>query len=194
MSRFKPLFVKNAFSMLLVVGTVIFGIFIISQLENKNSNAINIGGSFELIDQNGKVYSSKLVSKKKLIYFGYTFCPDVCPIDILKISNFIDKSSYVTDEYDFIFITVDPDRDNQSEVKSFMSNFNEKLIGLTGNIKDIDPVLSKYRIYVKRKNDTDKTNYLVDHSSLIFLVDESDNYVTHFSPKDFDVKFPKYLN
>ena len=88
MSRFKPLFVKNAFSMLLVVGTVIFGIFIISQLENKNSNAINIGGSFELIDQNGKVYSSKLVSKKKLIYFGYTFCPDVCPIDILKNFKF----------------------------------------------------------------------------------------------------------
>ena len=107
---------------MLGISTTNYCMLVTIVLENKNSNAINIGGSFELIDHNGKVYSSKLVSKKKLIYFGYTFCPDVCPIDILKISNFIDKSSYVTDEYDFIFITVDPDRDNQSEVKSFMSN------------------------------------------------------------------------
>ena len=192
MRRFKSLFIKNSISMLVIVITIFIGIYIITQYKNKKVNDINIGGSFKLINQKGELYLSELRSKKKVLYFGYTFCPDVCPIDILKISRLVDQSPELIKNFDFIFITVDPERDNQSQMKNFMSNFNENLIGLTGETKVIDNVLSKYRIYVKR-NKKGNENYLVDHSSLIFLINEKDEYITHFSPKDFEDKFSNYI-
>ena len=192
MRRFKSLFIKNSISMLVIVITIFIGIYIITQYKNKKVNDINIGGSFKLINQKGELYLSELRLKKKVLYFGYTFCPDVCPIDILKISRLVDQSPELIKNFDFIFITVDPERDNQSQMKNFMSNFNENLIGLTGETKVIDNVLSKYRIYVKR-NKKGNENYLVDHSSLIFLINEKDEYITHFSPKDFEDKFSNYI-
>ena len=193
MSRFKSLFIKNSISMLVIVITIFIGVYIITQYKNKSGKDINIGGSFKLINQKGELYSSELRSKKKVLYFGYTFCPDVCPIDILKISRMVDQSPELIKKFDFIFITVDPERDNQSQMKNFMSNFNENLIGLTGDTKVIDNVLSKYRVYVKR-NKKGNENYLVDHSSLIFLIDKKDEYITHFSAKDFEDKFLNYIN
>ena len=194
MTRFKSLFIKNSISMLVIVVTILVGIFIITQYKNKKGNNIEIGGSFKLIDHKGEQYLSESSGKKKIIYFGYTFCPDVCPIDILKISRFVDQKPELIKDFDFIFITVDPERDDQSQMKNFMSNFNDKLIGLTGETKDIDNVLSKYRIYVKRNKKIGDDNYLVDHSSLIFLINEKDEYISHFSPKDFEDRFSSYIN
>ena len=191
MSRFKSLFIKNSISMLVIVITIFIGFILLLNIKIK-INDINIGGSFKLINQKGELYSSELRSKKKVLYFGYTFCPDVCPIDILKISRMVDQSPELIKKFDFIFITVDPERDNQSQMKNFMSNFNENLIGLTGDTKVIDNVLSKYRVYVKR-NKKGNENYLVDHSSLIFLIDKKDEYITHFSAKDFEGKFSNYI-
>ena len=192
MRRFKSIFIKNSISMLVIAITLFIGIYIITQYKNKENTDINIGGSFKLINQKGELYLSERSSKKKVLYFGYTFCPDVCPIDILKISRFVDQSPELTKTFDFIFITVDPERDNQSQMKNFMSNFNENLIGLTGKTEIIDNVLSKYRVYGKRNKEGNE-NYLVDHSSLIFLINEKDEYITHFSPKDFEDKFSNYI-
>tara|TARA_Y100000022_G_scaffold26607_1_gene20181 strand:- start:566 stop:1150 length:585 start_codon:yes stop_codon:yes gene_type:complete len=194
MARFKSLFIKNSISMLVIIVTIFVGIFIITQYKNKKENNIEIGGSFKLIDHKGEQYLSKSSGKKKVIYFGYTFCPDVCPIDILMISRFVDQKPELIKDFDFIFITVDPERDDQSQMKNFMSNFNDKLIGLTGETKDIDNVLSKYRIYVKRNKKIGDDNYLVDHSSLIFLINEKDEYISHFSPKDFEDRFSSFIN
>ena len=193
MTKFKSLFIKNSISMLVIIVTIFVGIFIMTQYKNKKGNNVDIGGSFKLIDHKGEQYLSESSRKKKVIYFGYTFCPDVCPIDILVISRFVDQKPELIKNFDFIFITVDPERDDQSQMKNFMSNFNDKLIGLTGETKDIDNVLSKYRIYVKRNKKIGDDNYLVDHSSLIFLINEKDEYITHFSPKDFEDKFSNYI-
>ena len=194
MTRFKSLFVKNSISMLVIIVTLFVGIFIISQYKNKKKNNTDIGGSFKLIDHKGEQYSSESSRKQKVIYFGYTFCPDVCPIDILVISRFVDQKPELIKDFDFIFITVDPERDDPSQMKNFMSNFNDKLIGLTGETKDIDNVLSKYRIYVKRNKKIGGDNYLVDHSSLIFLINEKDEYISHFSPNDFEDRFSSFIN
>mgnify|MGYP001249698548 FL=1 len=194
MTKFKSLFIKNSISMLVIIVTIFVGIFIITQYKNKNGNNIDIGGSFKLIDHKGEQYLSESSRKKKVIYFGYTFCPDVCPIDILVISRFVDQKPELIKDFDFIFITVDPERDDPSQMKNFMSNFNDKLIGLTGETKDIDNVLSKYRIYVKRNKKVGDDHYLVDHSSLIFLINEKDEYISHFSPKDFEDRFSGFIN
>ena len=180
--------------MLVIIVTIFVGIFIITQYKNKNGNNIDIGGSFKLIDHKGEQYLSESSRKKKVIYFGYTFCPDVCPIDILVISRFVDQKPELIKDFDFIFITVDPERDDPSQMKNFMSNFNDKLIGLTGETKDIDNVLSKYRIYVKRNKKVGDDHYLVDHSSLIFFLYEKNEYISHFSPHYFEGRFSGFLN
>ena len=103
--------------------------------ENKKLNSIPLGGSFILTDQDGSIYNSSVIKKKKLIYFGYTFCPDVCPFDILKISKLFDNNPDLIDKIQPIFITVDPQRDTPKNIKSFLENFNSNLIGLTGSKK-----------------------------------------------------------
>ena len=68
--------------------------------------------------------------KKKLIYFGYTFCPDICPFDVLKLSKFIDNNPDVKERMEFLFITIDPERDGIKEIRGFLENFNPSIIGL----------------------------------------------------------------
>ena len=72
--------------------TISMGIYVISFLKKKSADEVYIGGNFSLIDQNGNPFFSQDVKKKKLIYFGYTFCPDICPFDLLKLSNFLDNN------------------------------------------------------------------------------------------------------
>tara|TARA_B100000242_G_C42931284_1_gene431925 strand:+ start:192 stop:779 length:588 start_codon:yes stop_codon:yes gene_type:complete len=187
-------FKKNSILMLSLVVVIAVGIFFIDIIKNKTEEGFKLGGRFLLIDQNELNFDSQTSKKKKLIYFGYTYCPDVCPFDILKLSKFIDKNPSFKEKLDFIFITVDPERDQPQQLKSFLANFNSSIIGLTGSKKQIEDVIKKFRIFVKiHKNSSDDQNYLVDHSSLFFLVDGNDNYLTHFRPSDFDSKIQSLL-
>ena len=194
MKKYKIIFKKNSIMMLLLVFVIAFSILIIDATKNKAKKGFELGGRFLLIDQNKMNFDSRTSKKNKLIYFGYTYCPDVCPFDILKLSKFIDKNPQLKKELDFIFITVDPDRDQPQQLKSFLGNFNPSIIGLTGSKKQIQEVIKKFRIFVKiHKNSSDDENYLVDHSSLFFLVDKNDEYLTHFRPSDFDLKIQSLL-
>ena len=189
MKKYKIIFKKNSIMMLLLVFVIAFSILIIDATKNKAKKGFELGGRFLLIDQNKMNFDSRTSKKNKLIYFGYTYCPDVCPFDILKLSKFIDKNPQLKKELDFIFITVDPDRDQPQQLKSFLGNFNPSIIGLTGSKKQVQEVIKKFRIFVKlHKNSSDDENYLVDHSSLFFLIDKNDQYLTHFTPSDFDSK------
>ena len=176
--------------MLILVIVIAIGIIVIEKINNRAKNANpNLGGSFLLTDQNNIRFDSQSIDKSKLIYFGYTFCPDVCPFDILKLSRFIDENPEILQDLNFIFITVDPERDQPDQIRSFLENFNPSIIGLTGTNEEIEDVVRKYRIYVrKNKSSRDDQNYLVDHSSLFFLVDKNDRYISHFRPDDFNSK------
>ncbi len=187
-------FKKNSILMLSLVVVIGLGIFFIDILKDKTEKGFTLGGRFLLVDQNEMNFDSKNSKKNKLIYFGYTYCPDICPFDILKLSKFIDKNPNLKRKIDFIFITVDPERDQPQQLKSFLGNFNSSIIGLTGSKKQIQEVIKKFRIFVKiHKNSSDDENYLVDHSSLFFLVDKNDKYLTHFRPSDFDLKIQSLL-
>ena len=189
MKKHKINFKKNSIMMLALVVIITLGIFIINILQDKTETGFKLGGRFLLIDQNEMNFDSKASKKNKLIYFGYTYCPDVCPFDILKLSKFIDQNPKLKKKIDFIFITVDPERDQPQQLKSFLGNFNPSIIGLTGSKKQVQEVIKKFRIFVKlHKNSSDDENYLVDHSSLFFLIDKNDQYLTHFTPSDFDSK------
>ena len=194
MKKHKINFKKNSIMMLSLVFVIALGIFFIDILKDKTEEGVKLGGRFLLIDQNEMNFDSTNSNKNKLIYFGYTYCPDVCPFDILKLSKFIDKNPHLKKKLDFIFITVDPDRDKPEQLKSFLGNFNSSIIGLTGSKKQIQEVIKNFRIFVKiHKNSSDDENYLVDHSSLFFLVDKNDEYLSHFRPSDFDQKIQSLL-
>ncbi len=176
--------------MISLIMVIFIGLIIIDKVKNRTNNmTTNLGGSFLLTDQNNNKFDSQSINKKKLIYFGYTYCPDVCPFDILKLSRFIDENPAILEDLKFIFITVDPERDQPEQIKSFLENFNSSIIGLTGTNKEIESVVRKFRIYVRKNKSSKKDeNYLVDHSSLFFLVDKNDKYISHFRPDDFHSK------
>jgi len=194
MNKYKYIFKKNVILMLAIIFVLLISIFFINFFASKQmSGKVSIGGNFNLTNQYGKVYDSSIVKKKKLIYFGYTFCPDVCPFDILKLSKLLDTKPDLTNKIEFIFITVDPNRDNVTQIKSFLDNFNSSIIGLTGSQKQIDDVVKNFRIFVKINGDLNDPNYLIDHSGLFFLIDENDNYISHFRPDDFKFNIDKYF-
>ena len=127
---------------------------------------------------------------KKLIYFGYTYCPDVCPFDLLKISKIFENNPRLKNEIKPLFITVDPERDTIKKLKIFMENFDQSFTALTGTNEEIKNVLRKFKIYVKiNKNNPMDKDYLIDHSSLIFLIDENDNYIKFFRTNELKEGF-----
>ena len=184
MPNFKSLLKKNLIMMTILVFFILVVIFFINLLYDKKKPNLTLGGSFILTDQNGKTFDSKKVNKKKLLYFGYTYCPDICPFDLLKISKIFENKPKLKNEIKPLFITVDPERDTTKKLKVFMENFDQSITALTGTEDEIKNVLKKFRIYVKlNKRDPNDSDYLVDHSSLIFLLDKNDSYIKFFRPE-----------
>ena len=189
MNRFRPSIAKNII-LILFIGLFLFltNYFTneIIKPNKKIDNQPDIGGKFILLDQNERVFDSSTINKHKLIYFGYTYCPDVCPFDILKLDRLFTENIEINRSIVPIFITVDPKRDSTDEIRDFLKNFNNKIVGLTGSVNQIDAILKQYRIYRKFSEDPNSSDdYLINHTSLFYLVDENDKYVQHFSSQDF---------
>ena len=185
MSNYKQLFKKNLLMMTILVFFLLVVIFFINFLYDKKSPSASLGGSFILTDQHGKVFDSKKVNLKKLLYFGYTYCPDICPLDLLKISKIFENNPNLKKEIKPLFITVDPERDTIKKLKIFMENFDKSISALTGTNQEVKNVLRKFKIYVKmNKSSPVDDDYLIDHSSLIFLLDKNDRYIKFFRPNE----------
>ena len=141
----------------------------------------NIGGSFSLINQDGIIVSDKdIINEPSLIYFGYTFCPDICPLDSFRNAEavtILEESGYSVTP---IFITFDPERDTAQVLKQFTSYMHPKMIGLTGSIEQIKNVAKKYRVYFKKQNNGDLENYVVDHTAFTYLVLPEIGFVDFF--------------
>ena len=197
MKRFRPNIFKNSILILFILSLIlIINNFIDNKVKeiNKNSSRIEIGGKFELENQDGIKVVSNEINKIKLIYFGYTYCPDVCPLDLLEISSFFDENKQFLEHIQPIFISLDPQRDSPETIKNYLENFGSFIIGLTGDIKDIDVVLKKYKIYRRvQQNIEQPDNYTIDHTSLYYLMDKEDNYIAHFNRENFRNSFKKFL-
>ena len=133
-----------------------------------------LGGAFTLVDQDGKQVSDRQFDGKyRIVYFGYTFCPDVCPIDLQTIGRAmrqLDKSDpALSAKVQPIFITVDPERDTPQVLKQYVSAFYPRLIGLTGSTSQIEDVKKKFGIFSQKADRADASEYAVDHSRIVFL-------------------------
>lgn len=135
-----------------------------------------IGGPFALIDQNGhQVTDRDFAGKYRIVYFGYTFCPDVCPVDVQNIGaalRLLEKSDpAIAAKIVPIFISVDPVRDTPTVLKAFVGAFHPRMVGLTGSPAAIDKVAKEFAIYYRKGPVTPGGGYMVDHSRVAYLMD-----------------------
>lgn len=134
----------------------------------------SLGGAFALIDQDGKPRTDKdFAGKYRLMYFGYTFCPDICPTDVALVAKglkaFEATAPKRAAKVQPIFVTVDPERDDPASLKAFVSAFHPRLIGLTGTPAAIEAAKKTFGIYSRKVETSDPANYLVDHFAVIYL-------------------------
>ncbi len=147
------------------------------------SLAAQIGGPFKLIDQNGVERTDQdFRGKLMLVYFGYTFCPDVCPTELTVITTALDQLGADAAQVAPIFITVDPERDTAKVMKDYVAQFSDRLIGLTGSERDIAAAAKAYRVYYAKAPGADGSPYLMDHTSLIYLMGRDGHFLKHFTP------------
>ncbi len=134
-----------------------------------------IGGPFALVDQNGRAFTDKdLKGRYALVYFGYTFCPDVCPLDVQTISQGLSAFEAAEPARGAnvvpVFITVDPERDRPAALKAFAASFHPRLIALTGTRPQVDAAMKAYRIYARRAGPAGAADYLMDHMAITYLM------------------------
>ncbi|MEH6662427.1 MAG: SCO family protein [Parasphingorhabdus sp.] len=133
-----------------------------------------IGGSFTLTNQDGvRTSEEQFDGQYRIMYFGYSYCPDVCPVDLANIMLGLKQAEKddpaLAEKIQPIFISVDPGRDTPAVLKQYVSAFHPRLIGLTGSAEEIAAVAKKYLIIYDIRNDEDSSEYLVDHSRQAYL-------------------------
>lgn len=136
------------------------------------SGPATIGGPFTLVATNGQNVSEQTYRGKwVLIYFGYTYCPDACPTALTNISIALEKLGSDASKLRPLFVTVDPERDTREVMAEYLKPFDSRILGLTGTKGQIEGVIKEFHLYVsKDKADGDGRNYLVSHSSYIYLM------------------------
>jgi protein SCO1/2 len=142
---------------------------------------VELGGPFTLTDQNGaKRSDGEFRGKYMLVFFGYTFCPDVCPTTLAVMAAALDKMGSGADRIVPVFISVDPARDTPEVLNAYLSAFGPRFVGLTGTEEEIAGVTKAYRVYVQAHKEQGE-NYAVDHSGVIYLMDRSGAFLTNYS-------------
>jgi len=139
-----------------------------------------IGGPFTLVDENGKTVTDKeVLAKPSLIYFGYTYCPDICPLDTARNAeavSILDGRGY---DVQPVFITIDPERDTPQILKDFTDYLHPEMLGLTGTTEQVKAASQAYRTYF-RKQEGDPEYYLMDHSTFSYLTLPDHGFVEFF--------------
>ena len=142
-----------------------------------------IGGPFTLTDHTGKrVTDRDFRGRTMLVFFGFTFCPDVCPSGLQVMAAAIDKLGPKAESVTPIFITIDPERDTPAQLAAYVKSFHPRLVGLTGTPAEIEAAIKAYRVYAKKVPDPKSTaGYTMDHSTFIYVMGPDGAYRTHFT-------------
>lgn len=142
-----------------------------------------IGGPFTLVNHDGKtVTDADYRGRFMLVFFGYTFCPDVCPTSLGVVASALDKlepgdAARVVP----IFVSVDPERDTPETMKDYVNAFHPSMVGLTGSQEQLAPVMKAYKVYAAKAAGGDPEHYTIDHSSILYLMGPDGRFVAHFT-------------
>jgi protein SCO1/2 len=144
---------------------------------------VDIGGPFQLTNQFGDAVSDQdFDGKLRLVFFGFSNCPAVCPTGLTLLSNVMDHSDDTAVVP--LFITLDPVRDTEEVLYKFSQQFHPSIQLLTGSEEAISKVAGDFKVYVERMGDKEKNDYMLNHSSFVYLLGPTGNYLTHFSYRD----------
>ncbi|MNX29896.1 hypothetical protein D3C86_600480 [compost metagenome] len=142
----------------------------------------DIGGPFQLTNQNGQRVTERSFGEPALLYFGFMTCPAICPTDLAKmarISRQLQQQQGISVRP--VFVTIDPERDTPKKLKTYVNYFASDFVGLTGSAQDIVRITDAYHVYYKKVPTGDKPDeYMMDHSTILFLIDSQGRYLKHF--------------
>lgn len=142
---------------------------------------VDIGGPFELTDHTGAPFKSDdLLGNYALVYFGYTFCPDVCPTELGLMAEAIDLLEDDGERVRPVMITIDPERDTSEVLSEYVPLFHERMVGLTGTEQEVRDVATNYRVFYRRFEDPSYTYYLMDHTSFVYLLSPTGEIASMF--------------
>lgn len=186
MPSFSPAQIFGIFVLVLALG---LGVFTLAVAPNgadtsPRPEAIQVGGPFEMIDHTGKtVTDASYRGKFMLVYFGFTFCPDICPTELQVIASALDAlSEKERAALQPLFVTVDPERDTAAEIAGYVGHFHDSLVGLTGTVDQVSQMAGAYRVWFKKVEDPESTaEYTMEHTNFVYLMGPDGNHVDHFT-------------
>jgi cytochrome oxidase Cu insertion factor (SCO1/SenC/PrrC family) len=142
-----------------------------------------VGGPFTLTDPTGRQRSdTEFRGKLMIVYFGYTFCPDVCPTDLMAITQALDALGPAAEGIQPVFITIDPERDTKA-LAEYVSAFHRSLVGLTGSPEEIRKVANSYKAFYTKVQDERSGDYSIDHAGVIYLMGRNGEYLGFMPPQ-----------
>ena len=148
--------------------------------EEKSEGVAFVGGDFNLINQDGKAVNNKdFRGKIMMVFFGFTSCPDICPVTSATFAKVLGSLGDKADSVAPIFISVDPETDTPEVLKEYLGNFDKRIIGLTGTQEQVTQAASAYKAYFAKATNSEG-NETVDHSGFIYIMDKNGKYVKHF--------------
>lgn len=167
----------------------------------KPSFKVSVGGPFTLVDHNGKsVTEADFLGRYMLVFFGYTFCPDICPTTLSFIAEAMDILGEDGKDVVPVFISIDPERDTPEQLKDYVENFHPRLVGLTGTPEQVAVAAKAYRVYYAKleAEGGDPDEYFMGHATSTFLIGPDGKYLTTFSggtsPQDMAEETRKLLS
>lgn len=157
--------------------------------EGQKVSTSKIGGSFSLVDHNGRAVTQKdYADKYKLMFFGFTHCPGICPGELQKMSEVLDilAEDGLDKKIYPLFITIDPERDDVPAMKEYVEAFDPRIIGLTGTAQQIEDIKAAYKVYAKKVENAmmGEGNYMMDHSTTTYLMSPENDLLLMFPMKD----------
>lgn len=152
----------------------------------KDTSTAAIGGPFALVDDtDAPVTENVLAGKPYTIYFGYTYCPEICPTTLLDLSRWITELGTDADKLNYVFVSVDPERDTPQLMHAYLSSFDKRIRGFTGTPEQIAKIARQYRVYYK-KIPTKDGSYVMDHSSIIYLMGSDAKFISMIAYQEND--------
>lgn len=170
--------------LLLVAAALIATVFAVySQLERQNTAtrqldaSLQFGGDFQMVDDEGMpVTQQDILGKPTVMFFGFTYCPDVCPTTLADLSDLIEKLGSDADKLNYMFVSVDPERDTPEKMHQYLSYFDERIRGLTGTPEQLAAMAKAYGVYYK-KVPLDGGSYTMDHTASVYLLNSQGGFV-----------------
>jgi protein SCO1/2 len=143
----------------------------------------NVGGPFQLTDQNGRMVTDRdFTGKPFLVFFGFTNCPDICPTTLFEMSEVLNRLGSDAEKTAGLFISIDPERDTPEKLKDYLSSFHPRIFGLTGTTEQMVAIEKEYRVYAKKVPLKDG-DYTMDHTAVVYLMDKNGRFVAPFNLK-----------